>query len=494
MKKQGKKTSLTIPEIEQEIDNDRTEGDFQNYHLQDDDDGRPAPKAKSRSKWLVLVMAFILGLVAYLGFMLLTPNRIELKLWILAVSYMIILVGFLYLFTFGLKIESPLKRVMGFLMWIILGAVSLYIVEPTIWCIIFCVIVGLLSLLLSAFSFLNAWRQKKDQFHNGKSIWVGLIYFAVGIALLIWPSRIHLLRILTGMFLFLFGLDRFIYAVTALLGAKGDYSTRITFSLPIALAGFIPVGYFSWINNLVRYNKKELKDLEQPDNNGSPDMIIYIHTRAGIIPGFGHCDILFDGQVYSYGDYDNKSIKLQGLLADGVMGLIPPQRQIEFAEARSKKILIAFGLRLTNKDKEQVRKRIKQIMSQSYYWKSDAERAQDGEIPGPPERYNDIASQMYLIEHTQFYKFKSGSNYKTYYGMGMNCVELVNDIVTATGLELINFNGMISPGNYLEYLDSLYLLGNSKVIERRLYRIENHKAEEIPGLENQPIRLSQMSM
>lgn len=50
------------------------------------------------------------------------------------------------------------------------------------------------------------------------------------------------------------------------------------------------------------------------------------------------------------------------------------------------------------------------------------------------------------------YKFSSGK-FKTYFVMTTNCVQLVDDVVGATGLDILDNHGFLTPGAYHVYLD-----------------------------------------
>ena len=103
-------------------------------------------------------------------------------------------------------------------------------------------------------------------------------------------------------------------------------------------------------------------------------------------------------------------------------------------------------------------------------WTSQAEQCEKGELEGKPEDYTDISSELYNHTGAQFFKFKHGNPFKTYYAVGTNCVKLADTVVGKSGIDLLRVNGIITPGTYLDYLDRLYERGDSIVVTRTLYR------------------------
>ena len=120
-------------------------------------------------------------------------------------------------------------------------------------------------------------------------------------------------------------------------------------------------------------------------------------------------------------------------------------------------------------------------MKKAYRWYPKAEQAALGEIEGNPEDFTDVASKMYLEENTKLYKFEKGSPYKTYYLLGQNCAMVANEIVGHSGIKLLTLNRIVTPGSYLEYLDKLYKMRNTIVVNRSIYMLnDNGKPYLIP--------------
>ena len=72
------------------------------------------------------------------------------------------------------------------------------------------------------------------------------------------------------------------------------------------------------------------------------------------------------------------------------------------------------------------------------------------------------------------YKFTKGK-FKTYFIAGTNCVNLADDLIRSKDLNLIDLNGLVTPGAYLAFLNTEYLKKDSIVKTRTLFESETLK-------------------
>ena len=78
------------------------------------------------------------------------------------------------------------------------------------------------------------------------------------------------------------------------------------------------------------------------------------------------------------------------------------------------------------------------------------------------------AGRLYKKTKAKFYKFKSGK-YKTYFVLGTNCCFLADDIIGASGMDILSINGIITPGTYYDYLNRSFKRKNSNIIYKEIY-------------------------
>ena len=181
----------------------------------------------------------------------------------------------------------------------------------------------------------------------------------------------------------------------------------------------------------------------------------------------GHIDIYFDGKVISYGNYDEGSRRFKDFFGDGVLFITDKRDEyINFCIDNSKKTLFTFGISLTKKQKEQVQKRIAELIDNTFLWDYQSDK-----------KYNNgssYAAKLYKKTKASFYKFKKGK-YKTYFILGTNCCFLADDIIGCSGMDILSINGIITPGTYYDYLNRFLGLKNSNVVSKDIYN-SDHRA------------------
>ncbi|MGI6108938.1 MAG: hypothetical protein ACOYB8_03735 [Eubacteriaceae bacterium] len=464
--------------------------DFQSWALTE---SGASGSRKGTGSYILLVLGCLAALTVFiLGLSLLADPSATLENRAVALVAAAALIGIFYFFIVVTHTALGWLKAFSLAVMLPAGAFAVWYF-PSVLDTGYRIVCGSLGLVIALLVMLNVIREKYDGVPFAWDLFASLTYTTLSIVLLFSPDGSRLATILTGIYLMLFSIDIFFDCIVSLFRLHPHLKRRFSMSFPTIIASFLPNGFYSESLMLAQKDPGKLVQLEKKDPGKEPDLIVYVHTRAGLQPGFGHCDLCFENKVYSYGEYDLTTYLLHGFFAAGVLGLIPPQKQIEFALKHSKKILIAYGLTLDPEHKTAVREKIRQIQSQTYPWKTDAQLAQEGKLHKSPESCTDIASLMYLQEGTTFSKFRHGSEYETYNGTGMNCAEFVNDIVSQSGIELFKFDGLITPGTYLEYLDTLYTIGGSIVTDRRLYRMQSDRIHVIPMNSTKPLSASDLT-
>lgn len=439
--------------------------------------------------WMLVSLAiFVLGLV------LIFNKNISTNTSVLALLVALAATGVIYVFAVWTKTTKRTTKILVFGAILILSGLAIYFFSNFI-IQSFRIITGIIGIAIALFMFIDVIRLRKDGAPYIWSLIWGLIYLVIAGLILFSPDGTRILSIFVGLYTVFLSLNVFSEALVALFHVKPHLKENFVIPVPMAVAAFLPMAFFREINAMVREEPSEALYLQKPYHGEEPDLIVYVHTRAGFIPGFGHCDLCFNDKVYSFGDYDQATWKFQGFFADGVLAEIPPEKHIHMALNDNKKILMAYGLTLTDDLKQKVQAKLDDIMSKAYIWKPKAELAAEGQIKGDPKSFTDVGSQMYNDEDATLYKFKEGSKYKTYYAIGENCSEAVNDVIGQAGIGLLQLNGVVTPGTMLEYLDELYETEGTIVTDRRLYMLdEDGKPYLYPLDTKKPAKLGQMSM
>lgn len=320
---------------------------------------------------------------------------------------------------------------------------------------------------------ISAYFLWKNQQYKWEEIAFCIFFLVTGIVFLFSPLG-HLPTILSiiGFYCILIGLGEW----KELFQAKRQKKRSFHISLPTFLEALLPIRTLKKINHY--FNDDALKSqvvYQEQKEPTIPDLEIFIHVAPSGYNRLGHMDICFDGKIISYGGYDKKSYRVFDCVGDGVLFETKKESYIPFCIKQSNKTLIGFGLKLTNEQKENVRREINHIKKDTYLWEPEAmENQKEGKLKERKEyEYIDL---LYLETNATIYKFKSGE-FKTFFVLGRNCTVFADRIVGKSGTDILKMVGIITPGTYLDYLENEFSKKNSMVISRTIYN--EHTKEKV---------------
>ncbi|NCB32459.1 MAG: DUF308 domain-containing protein [Erysipelotrichia bacterium] len=251
---------------------------------------------------------------------------------------------------------------------------------------------------------------------------------------------------------------------------KGRKRYNWSYSMPVILNAFIPVRVYISSSRLIQ--ESEVPMLNQKAEGTDLHIYSYLNAKGG--EAFGHTDIAYKGTVYSYGCHDPKARKLLGTLGDGVLIVADEARFLNEALHGEKKIVISYGIKMTDQERSILEKRIAELMSRTVPWKCALAEAEEQGVPYTG--FMDYASRVYEGSHANMYKFSRGK-FRTYFAAGTNCVLLADELVRSNELMLVDINGLVTPGAYLAFLNSEYLKKDTLVVSRTLYRVSQDSAK-----------------
>lgn len=293
----------------------------------------------------------------------------------------------------------------------------------------------------------------------------------IGIMILLHPlASILPVSNLIGIFFIFYGFSYIVEGALEVIPTdkKTSFKRRIRISLPIFMVVFIPNSILIKINKAFDTDDINEEDLIAIKEETPFDLEVLIHVGEKGISKFGHVDIYFDGKVMTYGSYDEDTYRLKGLISDGVlMKIADKEKYIDFSQNHLGKTLFGFGLKLSEEQKLRIRKQIECINNNLYEWKPKS-KIDDEQGQLIKNSHKDYASIVYENLKPDFYKFVDGP-FKTYFVLNTNCVLLADSIVGQSGIDLVNVNGLISPGAYFEFFNKEFLRANSFVISRTIY-------------------------
>lgn len=207
--------------------------------------------------------------------------------------------------------------------------------------------------------------------------------------------------------------------------------------------------------SLKPYNDFIKIDFEHYNNESNDievDVEVLIHVRKNRRGVFGHADFIYNGFVYSYGNYDTNSFKLWDAIGDGLLVKADKEQYIKYCKSYGKS-LFSFGIKLNNEEKKQLDERFQKIMDNTYIFEK-----------------NKVAKNSYIDKLSQnantiFYKFKDGY-YKNYFFLNYNCVKFIEEVIS---LDVLDFTSIKTPGTLYTHLEEQYQEENSKIVRKIIY-------------------------
>ncbi|MGL4624519.1 MAG: HdeD family acid-resistance protein [Culicoidibacterales bacterium] len=187
---------------------------------------------------------------------------------------------------------------------------------------------------------------------------------------------------------------------------------------------------------------------------------VFIHSWENDPFMMGHTDFAIGDMVLSYGTYDGASIKFGGLISEGVLAVTTKQKYLKYAVEQEKKVLMGYTINLTAEQIAQIEPALQELFANTFDWYPPATT--------DPEA-NDAASQLYRLTGATFYKFKD-RRYKYYFALNSNCVRMTEQFLNRLGIRDPHISGVLSPGDYLEFLESeINSTEETEFISRQIY-------------------------
>ncbi|MGL5296654.1 MAG: HdeD family acid-resistance protein [Culicoidibacterales bacterium] len=187
---------------------------------------------------------------------------------------------------------------------------------------------------------------------------------------------------------------------------------------------------------------------------------VFIHSWENDLFMMGHTDFAIGDLVLSYGTYDGSSLKLGGLISEGVLAVTTRDKYLKYATEIENKVLLGYTINLTPEQIEQIQPALIELFENTYDWQP----------PGATDsKADDAASQLYRITGATFYKFKS-RRFKYYFALNSNCVRMTEQFLERLGIKDPHIGGVLSPGDYMEFLEQeVNSSDDTEIIARNIY-------------------------
>lgn len=192
------------------------------------------------------------------------------------------------------------------------------------------------------------------------------------------------------------------------------------------------------------------QETESEKHNSRVEVLVHVRkTRRGM---FGHTDLIIDGYVYSYGNYDNRTYKIKDSIGDGIIFKTKKEEYIKYCKSIGKTIC-CFGINYTDSEYEEIKNRLANMLSNTEEWNKEEI------IKGT---HSDNLNNNLNIT---FYKFNK--NYHTkYFFLNYNCVKFIQEIIFPNQLD---FTSIYTPGMLYSLLDNDRLKENTRILYKDIY-------------------------
>ena len=308
---------------------------------------------------------------------------------------------------------------------------------------------GIVKFVYSLILFANKFKSKLV------NMLLALMFFAIGI-MLVFSPLIHLKASLCFVGIYLIALSlNYLYEYYKDVKhiEKSNLRRNLRVPLPSIIEAFLPYAFLKQIDENVK--------MQENKTGEKPDLEILIHVTETGDGRMGHIDLYFNNTVYSFGNYDPATRKLYMVVGDGVLIKSPKKKYIEFCVKEANKTLFDYGIKLNDKQKEEVKKVLAKINDNLVEYTPNWD----------PKAY---AERIQKYTKAKFYKFSKGKFVK-YILLGRNCAHFIDSIMGKTGSDILKINGLMNPGTYYEYLENEFNKKNSIVISRTIYNKNNIK-------------------
>lgn len=409
----------------------------------------------------VIVQALVLLTI---GILILNVTSRFLTLITYAISVFFIINGISGIFQNIFSKNKHLKKmsVLNSILNILVGLLFIY--KPNIFLSIFPILFTAYILIDSIIKTITCSIYIENKLENRQMLILRTILTYVFLIILVFfpMFRSKVTYIIVGIYFILLAVTYFLDGLDLLVPNrnKNKIKKRIRIVLPVFIAAFVPRKVLSEINKMFEVKEKYDKYIIQKEEI-FPDIEVLVHIKEGNTGSFGHVDLYMDNKVISYGSYDESSVRLNSSIGDGVLFEVDKHKYLKFCNRNENKNIISFGLKLTDVQKENIRKKLEVIKKDVYEWRPLSQIYDN-------KGYNDYASRLYSATGAKLYKFRRG-RFKTYFVLNTNCVELTDEILSTSGIDLLSINGLITPGTYYDYFNREFRRKNSIVVSKEIY-------------------------
>ncbi|MGX7417558.1 HdeD family acid-resistance protein [Carnobacterium gallinarum] len=410
-----------------------------------------------------------------IGIVIMDKNASLLPILTITITGALIIDSLSHFFQFFIKKRQQKRSLLDGLTGLILAAIFYFSNIPFY---LLAVVFGAYLVLKGVALLVNYQTYRKNQLTGRFNLFVsGIFQVILGIVLL-WSPRLAIndILIIIGLYFTLYGIGNLALTIQSFISpeTKNRLKRKIRLTPPVFIEAFVPRAVLKETNAILTpdsdTNETNSPQLVEKKSDLIPDLEIFIHVTEKSYGSIGHMDLCFDGEIISYGNYDEDSYRLFDTVGDGVLISTQKEDYIRFCIEHNQKTLFGFGIQLNEQQRIDIRQKINELKMDCYPWKSHLERKNDEgqNFTKATNPYSDYASCLYAATHCHLSKFNRGK-FKTYFVLTTNCVLLADTIIGPSGIDLLTINGILTPGAYLDFLNHEFKRTDSNVITYQVY-------------------------
>ncbi len=288
----------------------------------------------------------------------------------------------------------------------------------------------------------------------------GVFSLFIGFYLIIHPHfDVNVLIILYGIYCMGLAGRSFLDGWT---GIKKDYhwQRKHYLMLPAIVLAFLPG------QRVQRLQKQTETEMMDQKTNEKTFLKVMVQVGPQGLQKVGHIAFAYKDCVYSYGNYDAESSKLNGTMGDGVFFMLPFDAYLDQMLHMEKNSVFEYGISISKKQARWIEQEIKKLKERSKRWFCAIER--ENGFSHAQDYMNDYPSRLRNATQVQFYKIWKGK-FKTYWALGDNCAQFTNIVFSKLGSAILNSRGVVSPGAYFVWLEHEFKKAKSPIVYRKIH-------------------------
>ncbi len=284
------------------------------------------------------------------------------------------------------------------------------------------------------------------------------------------PTQHHVfINIVTGSYFLIYGFNSIVECIRECVpnNSKISINKKMRLAVTPFISAIIPPRLLHVL--LDEDNEVEINEKFNTIKKEIPiDLEVMIHIAPSGPAMLGHTDLIYKNKVISYGCYDPHERHLFGTLGDGVVLVAEKSSYLYNCLKNENKVLISFGLTLTDNQKNKLNQKLKDVFSNLIDFYSDEDLKQQG-LPYKGLCDDYISRVSRNTKNPKYYKIKNGKM-KTFFVLYTNCVYFMANLLKEIGLNLVDLSGIISPGAYYDFMNKQFKSNKSFVISRKVLR------------------------